>query len=158
MDFNSILSAAKEHLLPHWPFLVAAFLLGTVGQFAKNRIWTKERAAKSKIVWWIRAALPLHAPLAGALLALAGVLIFKEVPASLGAKSIPAVMLYYAGAGGAAAWFMALVKHFMKSRGIQLAPVSMPPKPNGGDDGKEEEPPDTERNDGTSDGDKPPVA
>jgi len=60
------------------------------------------------------------------------------------------VVLYYAGAGLISAWAVAGWKHFMKSRGIELPDVSMPPPPNDGD-GEEETPPETERNTGISD-------
>jgi len=151
MDFGNLLNLGKEYLLPHWPLLVMAFLLGTVGQFFKTRVWTKERAAKSRVMWWIRAALPLHAPMVGALVALFGKLIFGTMPASLGAESYPDLMLYYAGAGAVAAYFVALLKHIAKSRGIQLSPVSMPPPPD------DEDAPDTKRT-GDSGNEPPQVA
>lgn len=129
MDLESMARFAQEYLLPHWPFIVMAFILGSIGQVMKTRIWTKEAAAKSKFFWYARATLPFHAMFAGGASALAATLAFGSVPVSPGVEGTAAAMLYYAGAGAASSWLFGAFKYFLKQRGIDLPTTSMPPKP-----------------------------
>lgn len=109
----------QQYLLPHWPFLVMALILASVGKVMKEKVWTKEKASKSGFFWWMRAFLPLHAPLTGVIVALIGHL-FGGMPVSPGVEGLPATMLYYAGAGWASSYIYSLGKHFLKSRGIKI--------------------------------------
>lgn len=121
MDMSAIAEFVKTYLLPHWPFLFVAFMLGLIGQVMKNKVWTAQRAKKSKAAYWIRSFLPLHAPVAGGLIGLAGALVFKEnMPVSPGVVTPGDVMLYYAGAGAFSAWVFNAFKHFAESRGVDV--------------------------------------
>lgn len=109
----------QQYVLPHWPFLVMALILASVGKVMKEKVWTKEKAAKGGFFWWMRALLPLHAPLTGVVIVLIGHL-FGGMPVSPGVEGLPAAMLYYAGAGWASSYIYSLGKHFLKSRGIKI--------------------------------------
>lgn len=115
MDFSII----TEHVLPHWPFLVMAAVLGLLCRTMKKNVWTKENAKKSRIIHWIRAFLPLHAPFLGAMIAGVGELL-GGFPVSPGIEGIFAVMLYHAGSGWASSYIYVLLRHFAKSRGIDV--------------------------------------
>lgn len=137
---DDLFQLIKDGLAAHWPFLVMSMILGTLGQIFKVRVWTLENAMKSRFVWWVRAFLPLHAPVIGALTGLAGWILLKgDVPASPGVDKIGWVVLYYAGAGIASAWVFNGVKHFAESRGLDIPDEldddnSMRPKPLGPND------------------------
>lgn len=113
----------QTYFLPHWPFFMTAFILGGIGQTMKVNVWTKARAAKSKIVWYARATMAFHAAIAGGVLGALGVM-----PVSPGVEAEFA-WLYHAGAGAAASWVFGAWKSFAKSRGITQEQVSMPPQP-----------------------------
>lgn len=104
-----------EYLLPHWPFVVMALVLGSVGQVMRIQVWTKTRAASGKFWWWMRATMGVHAPLAGVALAGLGLLLFGDVPVSTGVEGTAAILLYYAGAGACSSWIFAAAKHGLKS-------------------------------------------
>lgn len=124
MDLGTI----QEYVLPHWPFVVMAFVLGGIGGVMKTQVWTKERAARSRFFWWMRALLPLHAPGAGALFAVVAELM-GGAPVSPGVEGMFAAILYHAGAGMASSHVYSAFRYFLKARGIVSAPTSMPPPP-----------------------------
>jgi len=109
----------QQYVLPHWPFLVMALILASVGKVMKEKVWTKEKAAKSKFFWVMRAFLPLHAPIMGVMIALV-CHPFGDMPVSPGVEGLPSIMLYYAGAGWLSSYIYSLGKHFLKSRGIKI--------------------------------------
>jgi hypothetical protein len=123
MDPTAIAEFVKTYMLPHWPFFFVAFMLGLAGNIFKNRVWTRDKAAKSKVVWWIRAFLPLHAPLAGALLAVVGFKLFGSVPVSPGVEGLGGAVLYYMGAGALSAYCFNAFRHFVESRGVNVPDV-----------------------------------
>lgn len=123
------LELAREYVLPHWAFVMSAFVLGGIGAVMKLRVWTKERAATSRFFWWMRAFLPLHAPTAGALFALAFEALLGGAPVSPGVEGLGAAMLYHAGAGAASSYVYSAIRYFLKARGVVTAPTSMPPPP-----------------------------
>jgi len=126
MDFDTV----TTYVLPHWPFVMMAFILGGVGGVMKKSVWTKERAARSRFFWWMRSLLPLHAPIAGALFGVVAELL-GGAPVSPGVEGVAGAMLYHAGAGAASAWVYSIFRHFLKSRGIVAENLSMPPEPPG---------------------------
>ena len=127
MDLNAIAEFVKTYLLDHWPFFVASLLLGTIGQFFKTKVWTKERATRKgfggHFFWWMQATLALHAPLAGGLLGATMWLTKGSDSALVGpgiAQSSGSVVVYYMASGLLSAWFFAGLRHFVKSRGIDV--------------------------------------
>jgi len=121
MDISAIAEFVKTYLLPHWPFFFMSFMLGLMGNVMKNKVWTQKRASRSKVFYWIRAFLPLHAPLAGAVLGMGCGLLFPgHVLASPGVESPGQLMMYYMGAGGFSAWVFNAFKHFAESRGVNV--------------------------------------
>jgi hypothetical protein len=52
---------------PYWPFIVQVLVLWYLGQFAKKQLWTKARAAKGGFYAEMRATLPAHPLVVGAL-------------------------------------------------------------------------------------------
>lgn len=121
MDVSSIAEFVKTYLLPHYPFILIAFILGMAGNVFKNKVWTKQRAARSRFAYWIRAFLPLHAPFIGALIGLAGKIVLADsMPVSPGISAPGDVVLYYAGAGAFSAWVFNAFKHFAESRGVEV--------------------------------------
>jgi nucleoside recognition membrane protein YjiH len=133
MDLNSIAQFIKTHILEHTPFIFTAFILGMVGQFFKTKVWTKERAEKGKLWWWLRATLPFHPILTGIGLGLLFGTVFKDTaPASLGVEGTGELVMYYAGAGALSVIVYNIVRNFAKSRGISLKlpnGKSEPPEP-----------------------------
>jgi hypothetical protein len=63
---ETILSALGS-LAPWWPAVAKIATIWFLGQFFKKRVWTKERAAHSVFMAGIRASLPLHPFVIGAL-------------------------------------------------------------------------------------------
>lgn len=64
-------------LAPWWPAVAKIATIWFLGQFFKKRLWTKERAAHSVFMAAIRASLPLHPFILGALWGLG----WPELPA-----------------------------------------------------------------------------
>lgn len=123
MDFDMI----TTHVLPHWPFIMMAFVLGGIGSFFKKKVWTKERAKKNRFFWLVRALLPMHAPMAGAMFGVVAEHL-GGAPVSPGVEGMAGVMLYHAGAGMASSYVYSAFRHFLKSRGLlDEESVSMPP-------------------------------
>lgn len=108
MDLGTI----QEYFLPHWPFFFMSFALGFLVQFAKKKVWTKERAAKNGFFKFMNGSLGIHAPIIGAIAGLCG------FPVSPGVEGPLARALYHFVAGIISAWVVAAFKKFMKSRGI----------------------------------------
>lgn len=52
---------------PWWPAIAKIVTIWTLGQVFKKRVWTKQRAAHSVFVAFMRASLPLHPFVVGAL-------------------------------------------------------------------------------------------
>lgn len=127
---GDLVGSVKDLIVSHWSFLVISIVLGIIGNFAKTRIWTKERAVTGKplwLWWWGRASLPLHAPLEGALIGLILSVAFKSnVPAGPGITTTGAVCLYYMGSGVFSSWVYVIFKHYMESKGIKLEAIQMP--------------------------------
>jgi hypothetical protein len=122
MDPTSIAEFVKTYLIDHWPFVFVAFLLGTIGHVFKTKCWTVAYAKKSRVGFYGRATLPLHAPAAGALFGVIMWLVMKEesvVGPGIAAKA-GSIVLYYTGSGTLSAWLFSAWKHFVKSRGIDL--------------------------------------
>lgn len=109
----------QEYVLPHWPFVVMIFLLAAIGKPMKEKVWTKERAAKNFFCRWIRIFLPVHAPITGALMAVIAHP-FGGLPVSPGVDGLMAQMMYFAGAGLLSSYAYGIVKHYLKSRGIKI--------------------------------------
>lgn len=129
-DISDIVIPFKDIIMEHWSFVLVAVVLGLVGNFAKTRVWTKERAMNGKpqwLWWWGRASLPLHAPVSGILTGLLLILIFGDnAPAGPGVDSAGEVCLYYMGSGVLSLWTYNIIKNFMKVRGIKTEYVQMP--------------------------------
>ncbi len=53
--------------LPYWPFITQVIVLWYLGQVAKKRLWTKANATKNRFYEEMRATLPIHPLVAGAL-------------------------------------------------------------------------------------------
>lgn len=131
-DLGTALSSIPKLLLEHWVFFVLSFTLGLIGHVFKTQVWTYERAMENRVFYWIRAFLPVHAPLAGALLGGVVTLVMGEnAPAGPGITGNGYVVVYYMGAGGLSAWVVNAFKHFTQSRGIAdpHAPTQPPPPP-----------------------------
>lgn len=88
-----------EILLEHWPFVAVALIIGGLGEQFKGRLWTKERAAKSRFVWLMRLTLPLHPVAVGALAGTVPGLAIAEV-VTYPARSV----VYFAFAGLLSSW------------------------------------------------------
>jgi hypothetical protein len=103
--------------IDHWPFVAAMAILAVAGQVIKLNILTKERAAKGRLWWWLRATLPLHPIAAGAVLGL-----IPGIPtcAALAEASSAARALYFAAAGMASAYFYAAVDRILLREGIHV--------------------------------------
>lgn len=127
---EDILGSAKDFVTAHWSFMTISIVLGIFGNFAKARVWTKERAATGSphwLWWWGRASLPIHAPVAGIFVGLILILIFKDkVPAGPGITTHGEVCLYYMGSGVVSSWVYNIAKHYAESKGIVIDPVLMP--------------------------------
>lgn len=123
------LGLIQEYVLPHWPFIMMAFVLGGMGVVAKRSVWTKEAAAQSRFMWHMRSLLPLHAPVAGAMIAAFCETVLGEMPVSPGVSGLAGVMLYHMGAGAASSHLYGAIRYLMKAHGIVEKPVSMPPPP-----------------------------
>lgn len=52
---------------PYWPFLTKLVVIWYLGQFFKKQVWTKKRAARGRIMGFMRDTLPVHPLIAGAL-------------------------------------------------------------------------------------------
>jgi hypothetical protein len=130
-DLGSALSSIPSMLVQHWVFFVVSFVLGLIGHVFKTQVWTYERAQESRVMHWIRAFLPLHAPLAGFLLGVVVTLVMgDDAPAGPGVAGKGYVVIYYMGAGAVSAWVVNAWKFFMASRGVSdpyTAPVTLPP-------------------------------
>lgn len=103
-----------QFLLPHWPFVFAAFSLGGIGATMKMAVWTRERALRNRFFFWGRALMPLHAIVAGvtfALLAQAA----GGAPVSPGVHGTPSVVLYYAAAGMASSHVYATAAYLLRN-------------------------------------------
>ena len=105
-----------DELLSHWPFVVTALCLATVGQAVKQTLWTKDNAAAFTVCWWGYKTKAAHPVIVGALLG-----VIPGMPVSPGVAEGSATVLYYAGAGIASTWGFALLKGFAKKRGYDLA-------------------------------------
>lgn len=70
--FTAFWTFLVESVLPYgqylWPFVTASSVLAIVGQVLRNRLWTRENAAKWRWVAFGRATIPAHPVLAGAAL------------------------------------------------------------------------------------------
>jgi hypothetical protein len=118
------ISNLLDYLLPHLSFVLAAFTFGVIGSVLKARLWTKERAGKSRVMWWLRATLPLHPVAAGVTIGIAGS--FLGLGASPGVESAADLALYYGAAGAFSSWAYAAVKHFFRSRGVTVRLPDLP--------------------------------
>ena len=118
---EGLLGTLQTYVLPHWPFVIMSFALGTMGQFFKKKVWTFERAKTSTFWRVMYTTLGIHAPLTGALLGALG------APASPGMDTWLERALYHFGSGAMASWTFAAWAHFMRSRGIVLAESIAPP-------------------------------
>jgi len=49
----------QEKLLVHWPFLAFVIVNSVLAQILKTQVLTKDLAAKSKTVFWLRRVMPL---------------------------------------------------------------------------------------------------
>lgn len=110
MDIASVLT---EHVLPHWPLIFMALVLGTITQFTKRVIF-EPRKADGKLWKFGYVTMGAHAPLMGAIAGLVG------FPVSPGVDGVLGRVLYHIVSGILAAWVVAGFKHFMKSRGIEI--------------------------------------
>ena len=121
MDFNAIAEFFKKFLLEYWQFLTVAFILGMVAQFFKQKVWTKERTARSRFCRVMRITLPLHSPVLGIMLGLGMVLGLglEGTPRPAIADTPAAVVLLYAGAGVLSSWIFGAFKHLMDKKGIK---------------------------------------
>lgn len=118
-NIGDTLSSIPKLALDHWIFFVVSFVLGMAGQVFKGRVWTKANAEKSRVFYWIRALLPLHAPVVGTLLGIVLVIIWgKDAPVGPGITGTGQIVIYYMAAGGFSAWVVGGWQHFMKERGI----------------------------------------
>lgn len=118
-DLGNALSSIPKLALDHWIFFVVSFVLGMAGQVFKGRVWTKANAERSRVVYWIRALLPLHAPIIGTVLGAVLVWIWgKDAPVGPGISGPGQIVIYYMGAGGFSAWVVGFWQHLMKGRGI----------------------------------------
>lgn len=103
--------------LDHWPFVAAMAILAVAGQAIKQNILTKERAAKERFWWWMRATMPLHPIAAGAVLGL-----IPGIPTceALTDAESAARALYFAAAGMASAYFFGAVDRILLREGITV--------------------------------------
>lgn len=114
---DDIFLSIKDLIFQHWSFILVSFVLGTIGNFAKTSVWTKERAAQNRFWWWGRASLPLHASVSGLLVGLTLALIFGEsTPTGPGINTVGEICLYYMGAGVFSSWVYNIIKHFLDSK------------------------------------------
>ena len=104
-----------DEFLTHWPFVVTALALGSVGQVVKQTLWTKANAAKHAVCWWGRKTMPAHPVVVGLLLGA-----IPNMPVSPGIEGGAATVLYYAGAGVFSTWGFAILKGAMAKRGYDL--------------------------------------
>jgi hypothetical protein len=127
---GGLFGSLKDLLVAHWSFLIVAIVLGTIGNFAKTRVWTKARAISGNplwLWWWGRASLPLHAPFAGVVVGLIlSLTLGTQAPAGPGIETLGERCLYYMGSGVFSSWVFVIFKHFMESKGIKLEEVHMP--------------------------------
>lgn len=127
MDFETII---QQYILPHWPFVVMAFILGLIMQPMKLYVWSESNAKRSRFVWWARAFLYFHPALMGGIFGLAGWYIWKtNMVASPGVSGPIAVSLYYAGAGAISSWMFAGIKYALQKRGIVVLDSDTPDMP-----------------------------
>lgn len=121
----------NEHILPHWPAVMAYFGFVLSGQFAKAQVWTKKKAATSKPIHFMRRTLAVHAPIVG--LAVGAI---PGIPVSPGVEGIAAAMIYWGGIGMFASFSFHAVSAFVKNKwGVDLkAAVEDAVRPSMGDE------------------------
>lgn len=100
----------QEWVMPHWPFFSAALILGAIGLQAK-KIFTEELAEKNKVVWWLRATMPIHPTLAGLIIGAMNVL-----PTSGPVTDAAGSALYFGLAGTFSSQIYNAFTHFMERR------------------------------------------
>jgi hypothetical protein len=107
--------------LTHWPFLAMVSILTIVGQFAAMKVFTRSRAyAKGGMQWfwwWGRESLSLHPIAAGAF---AG-LVFTNPEGADPAWTVAASATYFASAGVLSLFAFAVIKGYLKKRGIDAS-------------------------------------
>jgi hypothetical protein len=116
----------KESLLPHWPFILFALVIGVLAQLLKTQICTKEAAKKSKCAFWSRRLFPLILIFLGAMTGL-----LWPGAASPGVDETMEKVLYFMGSACAAiAGFNVLKTWVKKKYDVDIMPTnSEPPKP-----------------------------
>lgn len=129
MDFintyGALMHQLGEILLPHWPGLGVFFALTVVGQHLSLRLFTRPRAYKHygkglaakwkwRFFYWGRETLALQPILAGVFIGVVWV-----DPEGHG-WTRPTSVGYFATAGTASLFGWAILKGFLKKRGIEL--------------------------------------
>lgn len=102
---------AIQDFIPYWPLLAMFVLTSIFGQVLKNRILTIEFAVTSKIVYWLRALLPV-------LLLSLGVVVGAVWPGELiplVTERVPKIFLM-AGCSGASILGFNIVKNWVKTK------------------------------------------
>lgn len=108
-----------DFILKHWPFFVAAIILGFIGEGMK-RAFTKEAAKKSQAVWWFRATMPAHPVIAGAIAGATG-----QLPITIDSLGANGGILYYGLAGVVSSYVYAAFQNFVEKRQLEGAPESL---------------------------------
>lgn len=112
-----------EDVVVHWPFVAAALIFASIGQFMKATVFTTDNILKYKalrpwfgeLLWWGCKSLPLHPVLAGVALSFV-----PGIPAPEMLKTQAATTLYFAAAGLASTWAFAVVKGLAKKNDFDL--------------------------------------
>jgi hypothetical protein len=116
----------NESLVPHWPFITFALVIGVIAQVLKTQVCTKEAAKKSRCAFWARRLFPLILILLGAITGL-----LWPGATSPGIDETAQKVLYFMGSACAAISGFNILKSWVKKKyDIDILPVtSEPPKP-----------------------------
>lgn len=119
------------YILPHWPFFAVVLVFAVIGQFTSKHVFTRDRAyTKGRfqwLWWWGRESLSVHPLLAGGLL---GLVWFNPEHADP-VWHWTTTVGYFAFAGAISLFGWALLKGWLKRKGVTLSlpGESVPPKP-----------------------------
>jgi hypothetical protein len=104
-----------------WPWWSAVIVFTVVGQFTSTKLFTRERAYRQRAWWkhqfwyWMRETLMLHPLAAGFTLGC-----LWQDPEGQGWPVIGS-MMYFATAGGVALIAWALLKGYLKRKGVSVS-------------------------------------
>lgn len=119
---------AIEMVLSHWPFVAITVIFTVIGQVTSLRLFTKPRAYARRagkwylpwenqwFWWWGRETLPLQPIFSGVVLGF----LWRNPENADPPWKIAADLAYFAGAGVASLFAWAVIRGYLKKRGIDI--------------------------------------